>query len=163
MAVSPCQKPSDLSGPWLLLTGNLKVPFLASLCQRLQGALLPRVAGWVAAAAEEWLVSFTSSGGTPSSLFCQFLPEGLKSSEPSDILKCAPPVAIPQICSCSLRLHLLTPLQCVYNWPSQTCVYKHNAPFLVFSSPLLLWLFCSDLWEMDSTHIIGCLAMFSMI
>lgn len=162
MAVTPCQKPSDLSGPWLLPTGNLKVPFLASLCQRLQGALLPRVAGWVAVA-EEWLVSFTSSGGTPSSLFCQFLPEGLKSSEPSDILKCAPPVAIPQTRSCSLRLHLLTPYS-VFTVGQVKLVFTNVMPrFLVFSPPLLLWLFCSDLWEMDSTHIIGCLAVFSMI
>lgn len=108
MAVTPCQKPSDLSGPCLLLTGNLKVPFLASLCQRLQGAPSSE-GGWVGGGGGGVIGQFHFLWWDPFKPFCQFLPEGLKSSEPSDILKCAPPVAVPQTRSCSLSLYLLTP------------------------------------------------------
>lgn len=157
MAVPPCQKPGDLSGPRILLIGNLKVPFLASLCQRLQGALLPRVvAGRV-------IGQFHFLWWDPFKPFCQFLPEGLKSSEPCDRLKCAPPVAVPQTGSWSWSRHLLTHYS-VFTVGLVKLVFTNRMPLsLVFSPRLLLWLFCSDLWEMDSTNIIGCLATFSMI
>lgn len=143
-AVTPCLVTYLGLVSSLLLIGNLKSSFpCRSFCQRLQGALLPRVGGWLTAAAE-WLVSFTSSGGTPSSLFVSFLPEGLKSSEPSDRLKCAPPVAICQTRSCSWSLRLLTPYS-VFTVGQVKLVFTNKMPlFLVFSPPsasviILLW------------------------
>lgn len=140
MSVTPCQKSSDLSGPCLLLIGNLKVPFLASLCQRLPGALLPRVTGWVAAA--EWLVSFTSSGGTPSSLFCQFLPEGLQnpvtySSAPL-LLQSLRPAAVAWTCTSS------PPTVCLQLAKSNLCLQTECLRFCFLppcaSVIILLWI-----------------------
>lgn len=61
---------SDLSRP-LSCSVTTWSSFFPPFCQRLQGALLTRVAGLVAV--ENWLVSFTSSGGPPSAFLLVFI------------------------------------------------------------------------------------------
>lgn len=122
----------------LLLIGNLKVPSLASLSLSKTTRGPSSEGGWVVGSSGGVIGQFHFLWWDPFKPFCQFLPEGLKSSEPSDRLKCAPPVAIPQARGCSWSLHLLTPYS-VFTVGQDKLVFTNKMPLvLVFSPPLLL-------------------------
>lgn len=154
--------------------------FFPPFCQRLQGALLTRVAGRVVV--ENWLVSFTSSGGPPSAFLSVFIrgPQDSRSQ-----LQEIPKSKVPWWCyplilrgsrlsqEYGTSLPLLSVSSCLLvakpNLCLQTTIVVGALFFvLVFSFLLpsaillsnhiaLLWLFCSDLWGMDSMNLIGSL------